>query len=265
MDLTSVRALFLDASGRHDLVNSDGTDNGADKFINAGQRYLDTRINTPKSEMRRIETLAIGQTLLIVEDLRAIKEVWMANTDGRFKLDRESLTGFRARYPNLVEDLDQSLVPPLATTSSNTGKPKYWAETVIGLAPEQNAAFLDPDNALDLDNNGFQYDHYDISEGDHYNYRGILFGPAIDKAYTVNIFGFFFSRTLAQEWDKSYWTMRWPYILVEAAMYRLEVFYRNNDGAALYQRNIDNELKGIDHDLVEDTNDPDRASSEMAG
>lgn len=41
MDLSEVRAKFIQLSGRDDLVNADTTDNGANYFINAGQKFLD--------------------------------------------------------------------------------------------------------------------------------------------------------------------------------------------------------------------------------
>lgn len=43
MDLEDIRDKFIELSGRDDLANDDGTDNGADYFINAGQKFLDKR------------------------------------------------------------------------------------------------------------------------------------------------------------------------------------------------------------------------------
>lgn len=43
MNLGTVRAQFIKMSGRDDLVNSNGSDNGANFYINAGQEFLDKR------------------------------------------------------------------------------------------------------------------------------------------------------------------------------------------------------------------------------
>jgi len=44
MTLVEIRAEFLKLSGRHDLVNDDGTNNGADFYINAGLRMLNNMV-----------------------------------------------------------------------------------------------------------------------------------------------------------------------------------------------------------------------------
>ena len=49
MNLLQIRQKFRTLSGRHDLVESDGSDNGADFYINAGQRHLDRLDETQKS------------------------------------------------------------------------------------------------------------------------------------------------------------------------------------------------------------------------
>ena len=43
MNLGTIRAKFIELSGRDDLVNADDTDNGANYFITAGQRFLEKK------------------------------------------------------------------------------------------------------------------------------------------------------------------------------------------------------------------------------
>jgi len=49
MDLESVRAWLVKTTGRNDLANTDGSDNGADKYIRAGSMLLDLKMETQKS------------------------------------------------------------------------------------------------------------------------------------------------------------------------------------------------------------------------
>lgn len=41
MNLGTIRAKFITLSGREDLVNNDDSDNGANYFINAAQKFLE--------------------------------------------------------------------------------------------------------------------------------------------------------------------------------------------------------------------------------
>jgi len=60
----------------------------------------------------------------------------------------------------------------------------------------------------------------------------------------------------------NYWFNAFPHIAVNAALYQLEVSYRNTEGQKDWLNAIDMELKGIDMDTVE--NDSNRAE-EMEG
>lgn len=45
MNLREIRKLFLDMSGRYDLVNEDLSDNGANYYINEGSKWLDSKVD----------------------------------------------------------------------------------------------------------------------------------------------------------------------------------------------------------------------------
>ena len=50
MNLIEIRTMFRDISGRYDLVNTDLSDNGADIYIQQGQKSLERRTNyTPST------------------------------------------------------------------------------------------------------------------------------------------------------------------------------------------------------------------------
>jgi len=51
VDLSEVRAKFIELSGRDDLVNANDSDNGANYFINAGQKFLDRRFGHEETSL----------------------------------------------------------------------------------------------------------------------------------------------------------------------------------------------------------------------
>ena len=92
MDLLGVRQQFIKLSGRYDLattnVETHDTDNGADYFINAGQRYLDRHFYTLKSIGRRFDAVAADSWYLTFQRCRAIKSVWCNDDEARWKLTK---------------------------------------------------------------------------------------------------------------------------------------------------------------------------------
>ena len=72
MTLLELRTQFRTESGRHDLVTDAFADSGADFYINAGQRYMDRLVNTPKSIVRVFRELAVGAYYVIFPYCRAM-------------------------------------------------------------------------------------------------------------------------------------------------------------------------------------------------
>ena len=116
---------------------------------------------------------------------RAIKEVWIMDSDGRSKLTPKTLSWIRKTYADVLSDID-------------TGTPLYYSLAIIGLSPEQ--ASLTSEDYTDE----FTYDVDEIRFGDHYLYNGIIFMPPSDGVYTVTIIGEFFSKTLSNDTDNNY-------------------------------------------------------------
>jgi hypothetical protein len=88
---------------------------------------LDNRQPTPQSTKRYQTDISSGDIFAKVQNLRAVKEVWMMNSDGRFQLTKKPLGWIREEYAEESSSLD-------------TGEPLYYAETVIGLSPSQDTA-----------------------------------------------------------------------------------------------------------------------------
>lgn len=178
MRLEEIRSKFVTLSGRNDLVktvsNVTNIDNGADFFINAGQRLLDTLQNTPESFKRYIEDIVQGGYKMTFPDCRAIKEVWLTNADGRFPLEKKSIGWIRQEYGEDYSVLD-------------TGQPLYFAPSVHTLAPAQSLKTADDFTGM--------HDYGTVEFG-LIGYHGVVIVPPADGTYTVNIWGLFFSGTL---------------------------------------------------------------------
>jgi hypothetical protein len=247
MEYKDLRRKFVEMSGRYDLVNANWTDNGADFFINAGQKHLDRMLDLGKSKARLTKSLTAGTVLVTTTGLRAIKEVWVSNSSGMYELFPQSIANLRAYYAGKFSE-------------ATAGAPEYYAPAVLRPFPDTTVA---------ADIAGF-YDiedlilHVAIAGTGHWTYNGIVVMPPADGTYTLSLWGLFYSPTLlatlsGSTWTqtKSFWTEEHPETLLMAALYKLEVFYRNTEGAKDWSGAMKEDMLGMDHDFVEeDLNGP---------
>lgn len=229
LSLLGIRRWFVRSVGRYDFIHADGSDNGADLYINAGLRLIDSLSNAPKQWARNIATIAEGDFTAKVQYCKSIEEVWVADSDGRTMLERVRLQMLREEYSSPESDID-------------TGQPLYWDEDAIGLAPAQSA--LTSSDFTDM------HDYGSIMFGDHHSYTGIYFMPPSDGTYTMDIYGRFYQKTMSDDNDRNFWSTMHPHSLVRAAAYALEVDYRNRAGAQAELDNLAIMLKGINSDKV---------------
>ena len=240
MDYYLVRKKFCELSGRYDLINADLTDNGADFYINAGQAHLDRMQSTGQMKAKYIKKVAAGTIKVYVAGLRSVHKVWAGNsTDGLTELLKVDLDWLREEYEEQLGDVDQ-------------GTPYYYAPAV--LRPY-------PDSSTSTDLLGY----YDIDDlqlhstvPDHYTYSGIVIMPPPDVEYYISVYGTFYSPTLSATlvgatWTqtKSMWTEVHPQILLKAALYELETFYRNSEGAKDWMSALQVEVTDIDKDFAD--------------
>lgn len=248
MNLRQIRIKLQQVTGRYDLVNTDGSDNGMDYYINSAQRFLDLALDNPKTTARYIVPLPAGSFFHIVRGARVIREVWLSNSDGRFKLEKQSLSKIRADYPTLYASApDSNLSPPIFNVGDDSLNiaPSVWATTIVQLGPSLSSP-------LDAPNREFAFDFDGIVIGDHYAYVGIMLAPAFNAAYTLDVVGDFFQRQLSRDYDTSYWTVMHPDILVDAARMQIANDYSNREGVADMQATLQMKLRGIDADVVQE-------------
>ena len=230
MSLLAVRDQFLKQSGRYDLGTIsadgvDGTDNGADWYINAGQRLLDRRIYANGFRARRLYSLNIGDYLKILHQAKTIEAVWLVKSDSSLiVLERREFKTLRNYYLQTLSSMDN-------------GTPLYWAPATEKIDPR---ARIDDLDAVTIDDMG------DLVLGNADGANGIMLWPPTDEAVTLDVLGRFFSAPLSRNLDTSLWTDSYPEILVMAGLYQLEVAHRNTEGAKDWMASIDLALTEVD-------------------
>lgn len=238
MNYKDIRTKFVQLSGRYDLITATYEDNGADFFLNAGQKMLDRLQETGKSKAKSVSQITAGTYFKALTNVRAIKEVWVGSTsEDLVRLEKYTLNEIRVAYGEELSGVTQ-------------GVPEYWAPAVFRPYPDSQAA---------AGWSGY-YDIGDLILADgHYTYNGIVFMPPADQTLYLSIYGLFYSPTLTatlsgDTWTqtKSFWTEEHDDILLYAALYKLETFYRNTEGAKDWMNALGIDLGGLDKDLVEE-------------
>ena len=75
--------------------------------------------------------------------------------------------------------------------------------------------------------------------------------PPTDEEIIVEVQGLWYSNPLSSDTDKNYWSVNHPEALFAAASYKLEVSYRNTEGAKDWLAAIDMQLGELGKDFVE--------------
>jgi hypothetical protein len=230
MNLIELRQMFRTLSGRYDLVNADGEDNGANLFISAGVKYLDRLDETQKSWASHFKVLPIGQYAVTFPYCRAIKEVWVATTEERWQLTKKNLQDLIAGYLTGLP------------SSRNTGTPLYYAPCITRYVPEDATvesleAFI-----------GF----VDVPAGNAHEYNTILLNVPTSESLLVIINGLFYSHELVNDEDKNYWSEVHPMLLYMSAMRQIEITNRNTQGVNDWTAAILDQMKQIGMDLVDE-------------
>lgn len=239
MDLVSARTKFVELSGRYDLANADWTDNGADYYLKAGMKFLDRRAEFDKDVGKLFAQMAVGEYFKAYDSYRTQELVWFATAAGRYQLEYLSPGEMQVKYGT----------KPYADVTNGT--PKYFTFAILRTLPDGTA--------LDIIGN---YGSEHLVDGTHLSQAGILIMAPTDTAGMLEIWGKFETPFPSAEDGTNYWLDHFDYLAVNAALYQLEVSYRNTQGQKDWLAAIDLELEGLGKDVVED--DANRAP-EMEG
>lgn len=232
MTLLAVRTDFIrDYTGRYDLVVNDSAfaDAGADKYIRAGQRWLDRTFDIAKVESAYRVTLAINTWYAVIPNCRTVHSVWISNSDReRWKLTYRDFLQFRSEMPK-----DPTLV--------DNGTPLIYTVGNLRSVPEVA-------NTITLEQ--FATTVYSTS-GTHYANLGVFWLPLTSAAITLEVQGSFYQPTLSSDADVNFWTESEPDVLCMAAARAVEITLRNHQGVLDWTLAIQQQLLGLEFDLAD--------------
>lgn len=233
MELKEFRKLFVETSGRYDLMNDDGTNNGADYYINQGLRHLETIMHWDKMEATFNKTL-VGVSNFMVQDLRTINKVFARLTmmDKFTELARINIAQAR-QY--VMADTQAGGVPLFYCLFRSRGV--HQSLTIV------ESFFLGTGNT-----------YQDVLEGQNFDSVGMLVLPLIapSDSVQIEITGLMRSARLVDDTDSNYWTVEWPNVLLYASRRELEVQYRNLQGVKDWDSAITSALVQQEMDYIMD-------------
>lgn len=236
MPLSDVREQFVKVSGRYDLVNTDDSDNGANWYINRGQRWLDLHKLSPVVSHRFMQNLEADTFYIVVPDCRFIEEVWVNDDETKVLLEQKTLKWIKEEYGDVTSSID-------------SGAPAYWAHAKPRTRAATGFTYTLPiifeDSITDYSSLGTFLDLI-FDEGDNVTKGGIIIAPPPSEEVSIDIVGAFFSLPLNEDADESWWSENYPDILVMAALRKLEGFYRNTAGVNDWNALITEELSQLD-------------------
>ena len=230
MTLRELRKRFIEMSGRYDLWNDDGSNNGADFFIHRGQRHLENLLSNGRQDAEHHVMLS-GTSQFCLPDVRVVKDVYVKGVEQkRTKLTRISLEQARAY---LVEEPAGALAPEFYCVVNSRGA---YGEPVA----DDGSCFVSiiQETATHLT----------------YNQVGIFLFPRISAGNVINVTVETTTREplLLLDDDFNFWTTEWPEALLYASMRTMEISYRNSQGVKDWDAAISSILVPFDMDWVED-------------
>lgn len=240
--LLDIRKAFVRESGLYQLVvdynGADYSDNGADYYIRAGQRMLDSMQQHSKEVATFQQDIVSGDHSLTFQYNRSIEKVYVDNGTTRKLMVPRSWNWFKYQINKPVDDW-----------TSDT--PLYYCRAIIGLAPQQSGLTGAGGGSPYTDE--FTYGSEDlVLADDHWDKTGIIFYPKADATYTMIIKGIWWSRPLSSDTDKNQWSVNHEFLLVQAARWAYEAKRRNRSGMRDMIVSMEPELKGIDNAIIED-------------
>lgn len=226
MQLSEIREKFIELSGRYDMQGN----TKSHFFINAGVRLLDRMSRFAHTDAVSLRQVPVGTTHLVLSDCQLISSVHFIE-DGLTKYEVE-----------LIEHSEFVQLYPQSLSNMPLGRPMFCALGTLRHSPD----------LLDLSAEDFPVPaDYALVAADYYSRQALYLGPAASTAGWLRIEGSFYSRDMSVDTDKSYWSVRYPDLLIKAALYQLEVAYRNTEGARDWMAAIVLELDNLDKDALE--------------
>jgi len=131
MNLLEIRTAYVNRFGRQDLVVdiTNYADNGADLFIQAANKYLESKYETPNSMGKYVTTLQANQASVYLKYLRYVEALWIKR-DGseRVSLDRKTYSWIVEEYG---EDFGEKAVGTITLSDVPTANDTITIDTEV--------------------------------------------------------------------------------------------------------------------------------------
>ncbi len=223
MDTERLVEYFIEWSGRIDL----NEDNVLD-YLNEGQRFLDDQTDFAFSPGSYVQDLTIGTSFVILDyPSKTLETVKLYDLSGSFT----TLTLLS------LKEL-QSLSTQLPAFKAN-GAPTFCA-----LADSRKVSLQDVNASL-TNKIGL------IETSSSARNTGIVFDCPIASAQTLHLKGKFYSPEICMDNETSWWAINHPFTLIHSALFKLEINYRNSEGAKDWLSAIQLTLSNIDKNEAE--------------
>lgn len=229
MTLRDLRIEFVKRCGRYDLVTTDSEedewgDNGANFYIQAGQRFLDRQGDWGTGQFGTYYAgLARGQHSLLVAQMWGLSSV-------RYRLGHW--------HPEVWQEV-KAVHSREALSCRCPREPLYYLQPLRrGPKARRAADMQQPASGFTF---GSSMDEPE-DEGIWLHFVGL---PYKDYAVSLMLTGHFYSASLKEDDDDNYWSTRYPETLLKASLYELEIFYRNREGAADWLAAVQEDMLSI--------------------
>lgn len=231
MDLETGRAQFIELSGRFDLVKDDGSDNGANYWLNQGQKFLDARLGH-LFPMVWMKVLTPGDHTVEVRRVKRIDTIYVLDPDSKSRTPLVRMTSEEFKDAFSHTSVQSSGLPVAYTVEAG--------QLSLDLAYDQSTVDDYSDGAL-------------ILTAPRELKTLIHFGPKTDKAYEFYVIGSFAPPLLTEDTDRSFWTVNFSRLWLYASLYQLEVGYKNREAMSAWLTAIEIE----EHEIIKDKIDLD--------
>jgi len=229
MILRDIRIKFRDLSGRYDLVNDDGSDNGADFYINDASRWLDKTVETQKTGASYMTIIEAGTWYIKFPQARAVKEVWVSTVEGKWQLTKKSIQDLMAEF---FAD------PPAEWTN---GTPEYYCPALTRHIPEDVTPAKLAEFAA----------YIGIIPVMAHDYNAIILSTPVDQSTLVEVVGLFYSSEMSEDDDENFWAKTNPLLLIQSAIRQTYVVSGNKPHLEIMETGMAKDMVELDKDVVE--------------
>lgn len=212
MSLLDIRNRLVVFSGNHNLSDTDWA-----YLINAGQKYLDALVPNEMTRELYTENLVADQYKVVPPRLRLTELIWIDPSESELHSPRP--------LTKIGLEVLQSQYSVGAEVESGT--PLYYATGTI-----RSEHSSDPTRFL--------------------NKRGVYLYPPSDGTHTLTLQGAFFTDSVSDDDDETFWTETYPHALVCASMLKYEESFRNSEGTRDWLAAIQREVHNIIADIADE-------------